>query len=119
MSQNKYKNVKERGFDSKKEEARYYELLDLEKQGLISDLKRQVEFELIPKQKLKHNVITSTGRLKKFELPVTYKADFTYIKNGEYVVEDVKSAYTAGLAEYIIKRKLMLLKGYQIKEVIR
>ena len=89
-------------FDSKKEYNRYCELKLLEKAGLIEDIKRQVKFELIPKQE--------------GERAVNYVADFVYYdKNGEMVVEDTKGVRTK---EYIIKRKLMLWRfGIQILEV--
>ena len=38
-------------FDSKKEAARYLGLIKLQEKGVIHDLKTQVKFELIPKQK--------------------------------------------------------------------
>ena len=37
-------------FDSKSEYERYLLLLDMERNGLITDLKRQVTYELLPKQ---------------------------------------------------------------------
>ena len=36
-------------FDSKKEGERWLVLLDMQKKGVISDLQRQVEWEIIPK----------------------------------------------------------------------
>lgn len=91
-------------FDSKKEARRYDELKALESDGKISELRRQVKFELIPKQ---------VG-----ERPTCYYADFTYIQNGELVVEDVKSPVTRENGTYIIKRKLMLyVHNIRIREV--
>lgn len=43
-------------FDSKKEYERYKQLLELQEKGLISDLKRQVRFVLVPDQKEKVHV---------------------------------------------------------------
>ena len=104
-------------FDSKKEAARYLELKMLEKGGHIQNLKRQVEFELIPAQ-YGPDIITAKGKRKRgplFERAVKYKADFTYTENGEQVVEDVKGYRTP---EYKIKRKLMLKEhGIRIREV--
>lgn len=77
-------------FDSLSEANRWLELKLLEKAGKISDLKRQVSFELIPKQ---------DG-----ERACTYVADFTYYENGKYVVEDCKGFKTD---VYRIKKKLM------------
>lgn len=105
-------------FDSKKELSRYLQLLDLQEQGDIHSLARQVEFELIPTQR-EPDTINKRGKIKKgktLERSVKYIADFVYItKNNEYIVEDVKGIRTK---EYIIKRKLMLyLLKIKIKEI--
>ena len=92
-------------FDSKAEAERYTELKALEEQGQIADLRMQVKFLLIPAQKRKDG---------KTERSCSYIADFCYWANDEYIVEDVKGYPTDA---YIIKRKLMLLKGYQITEL--
>lgn len=93
-------------FDSKAEAKRYAELVLLQKSGVISDLQRQVEFTLIPAQKIDGKCV---------ERACKYKADFVYLENGKRVVEDVKGIKTK---EYIIKRKLMLyVHGIRIKEV--
>lgn len=95
-------NVDGKHFDSKREAARWQELRLLERAGEISDLRRQVRYELVPKM---------SG-----ERPVDYIADFVYRdKNGNEVVEDVKGVRTP---VYIIKRKLMLWRhGIRIREV--
>ena len=94
-------------FDSRKEARRYSELKLMERGGLISDLRRQVKYELIPSQKGPDG--------KTIERPVSYIADFVYTENGLQVVEDTKGMKTK---EYIIKRKLMLyIHGIKIKEV--
>lgn len=88
-------------FDSVKEARRYMELKLLERAGEISNLQRQVKYELIPK----------CGK----ERSVTYIADFVYREKGNTVVEDVKGARTK---EYILKRKLMnWVHDIQIKEI--
>lgn len=101
MTSNKYgaKRISLSGkkHDSLAESRRYSELSRLARLGVISDLKRQVPFELIPAQ------YSEDGKL--LERAVTYKADFTYYKDGKLVVEDVKGVKTK---DYIIKRKLML-----------
>lgn len=95
-------------FDSKKEFQRYQELKALEKAGMITELKRQVPFLLVPSQSENGHVV---------ERSVRYIADFAYYENGRYVVEDVKSPATRTDA-YKIKRKLMLkVHGIRIKEV--
>ena len=93
-------------FDSRKEYTRWVELILLLKSGQISDLKRQVKFELIPSQRIDGKVV---------ERACSYVADFVYTENGKTVVEDTKGFKTP---EYIIKRKLMLyIHGIRIVEV--
>ena len=49
------------------------------------------------------------------ERAVHYIADFAYMQDGEWVVEDTKGFKTR---DYIIKRKLMLWKnGIRVKEI--
>lgn len=87
-------------FDSQKEYNRWCNLRLLERAGRISDLKRQVSYELIPKQ---------VG-----ERACSYVADFVYNENGQTVVEDCKGYRTEA---YRIKRKLMLwVHNIKIKE---
>lgn len=102
----KYNNTKIRVdgrlFDSKAEAARWQELQLLERVGEITELERQVEYELIPKQK--------------GERAVKYIADFRYIDHdGKTVVEDTKGVKTP---VYILKRKLLLwVHGIRVVEV--
>lgn len=100
MKRTKFKAVKTVAlgvtFDSKAEASRYVQLKILEKNEKIKNLQLQVEYELIPKQKL------SNG---KHERSCKYKADFVYeLPDGQIVCEDVKGMKTK---DYIIKRKLM------------
>ncbi len=92
----------------KREANRYAELLLLSRSGQITDLKRQVKFELIPAQKDENG--------KCLERAVTYISDFVYLdENGKTVVEDVKGVRTK---EYVIKRKLLLWRyGIKIREI--
>jgi hypothetical protein len=101
-SQRKYKNtptfVDDQRFDSKKEAARYQDLKLLEKCGAISNLETQVKFEFpINGEPLRY----ASNR------KVTYVADFTYVEDGQRVVEDVKSKITAQNPAYKLKRALM------------
>lgn len=92
-------------FDSKKEASRYIILKMMEETGEIRDLRRQVKYELIPRQRL-------DGKMHR---AVYYVADFVYIKDGEIIVEDVKGFRTA---VYKLKRRIMLWKnGIEVKEV--
>ena len=95
-------------FDSKGEYNRWLVLLHAQKYGQIKNLRRQVVYELIPKQ------AHPDGRK---EHRTCYKCDFEYEEGGLVVVEDYKSPVTRKLPEYIIKRKLMLqVLGISIKE---
>ncbi|MBJ8440991.1 DUF1064 domain-containing protein [Acinetobacter junii] len=87
-------------FDSKKEHKRYIELKAMQQRGEIFSLEHHTKFELAPKTKLEGE--------KRAKPALRYFADFTYyINNGEYIVEDVKSAATRKLASYRNKKHLM------------
>ena len=78
----------------------------------ISELRRQVKYELLPSQRMDGKCV---------ERPLHYIADFVYTQDGETVVEDVKGyrdPASAGYAKYVIKRKLMLYRyGIRVREV--
>lgn len=132
MSKYKSKKVTVDGmtFDSKKEYNRWCELCLLQRAGRISDLDRQVKFELIPAQYrtvetgevyknpvYKKGILPGAPKTKKvcLEQACVYVADFVYREDGRQVVEDTKGVRTA---DYVIKRKLMLwLHGIKIREV--
>lgn len=120
---NKYHNRKVKTsdgivHDSRKEAVRWEQLKLLEEQGKIIELKRQMEFLLIPPQyeELPKSKRAKKVRKKLLERAVVYRADFVYHdEKGELVIEDVKGLRTR---DYIIKRKLMLyVYGVKIKEV--
>ena len=95
----KYKNKRTKidgiVFDSKKEAERYVELKLLERSGIISNLQRQVRFEVVPK--------TSKNKRARF-----YVADFFYDADGRKIIEDVKSAITKKNPVYSLKKALVL-----------
>ena len=96
-------------FDSVKECSRYCELILMQRAGVISDLQRQVKFELIPAQKVEFPDGIASERA------TNYIADFVYQQDGQTVVEDTKGFKTK---DYIMKRKLMLwIHGIRIREV--
>lgn len=95
-------------FSSKKEAAHYQELLVLQRQGFISDLKLQPEFTL-------QEAFMTTGGEK--VRAIRYRADFSYIERGQLIVEDVKSEATRQNKVYVMKRKMMEDKGYHVREV--
>lgn len=123
----KYRNltvtIGNKAFDSVKESRRWNELNLLQRAGKITDLQRQVKFVLIPTQYERYERYSKkTGKrlkdgIRAVEKECAYWADFVYFKDGEMVVEDVKSTATK-TKDYIIKRKLMLfVHNIRIKEV--
>lgn len=103
----KYGAKKTGGHASQKEHARANQLKLMQRAGLISNLREQVKYVLIPTQR------DLAGNL--LEKECSYYADFVYDKDGVSVVEDTKGFRTP---EYRIKRKLMLrIHGIVIKEI--
>nr|DAZ39099.1 MAG TPA: Endonuclease [Caudoviricetes sp.] len=93
-------------FDSRREAKRYVELREMERSGEISNLQRQVRYELIP-------AFDAGG---KHYRPTSYVADFVYTdaKSGEEVVEDCKGYRTD---VYRLKSKMFAHKfGVSILE---
>lgn len=103
---------------SKKEHNRANQLKLWQRAGLISNLREQVPFELIPAQYGECGTDLKGKPVRVcIEKSCKYIADFVYTDNetGQTIVEDTKGVRTK---EYIIKRKLMLyLHGIRIKEV--
>ena len=105
-------------FDSQKEARRYDELLLMEQEGQIRDLRLQ------PQYTLQESYVTPEGdRIR----AIRYVADFSYQErrlgaggineSWHKVVEDVKSTATR-TREYELKRKMMMdLRGIRIREV--
>ena len=92
-------------FDSRREAKRYVELREMESNGEISGLKRQVREELIP---------PFDCRGKHFR-GIYYVVDFVYTdSDGNVIWEDVKGMKTQ---IYLMKRKLVAYRyGKIIKE---
>lgn len=88
--------------DSRKEYRRWLELQLRERAGEISNLRRQVVFDLVVNG----------------QLVCKYIADATYDEGGAFVVEDTKSEPTRKRRDYILKRKLVkAIHGIEIREV--
>lgn len=89
-------------FDSKKESKHWLKLKYLESTGVISNLQRQVSFELQPAY------VNNQG--KKIRA-INYIADFVYEQDNKIYVMDSKGMRTK---EYILKRKMFEFKypGY-------
>lgn len=90
-------------YDSKKESKRGQELEYLEKIGKISNLQRQVKFELQP---------AFTNNAGEKIRAITYVADFVYEDDGQKIVEDSKGFRTK---EYVLKKKMFLFKYPEYK----
>lgn len=109
-------------FDSKHEAQRWAELKRMQERKLITELRRQVKYVLIPVQrgpspgvykKGQHKGEPKPGKL--LENECAYIADFVYFNGSEMVVEDTKGMRTK---DYVIKRKLMLyVHGIRVREV--
>lgn len=127
MSRMKYRNrichYMGMTFQSTKERDRYIFLKDAENRGLISDLKTQVSYEVIPaaleeyQVQLKTKVATRTRTI--FQA-THYIADFTYMKDGKVVVEDVKGSEDVVTEVFKMKEKLMMYHyGIRIRKVYK
>ena len=112
-------------FDSHREARRWEQLLLLHKAGKISELQRQVKYDLLPKQYETEERYGKDGKrlkdhVKVAEREVCYVADFVYTDDaGQLVVEDAKG-YKGSTAYdiFVIKRKLMrLIHGIAVREV--
>lgn len=109
-------------FDSKNEWLRWLFLKDAERQGLISGLRRQVTFELLPKQT--KQIVVQLKTKEKIEermvaQAVTYTADFVYEKRvGKDffpVVEDFKGYPND---RWPLKKAMMYyFHGIEVREV--
>ena len=92
---------------------------------MISNLRRQVKYVLIPKQEeLYERISPKTGKrltdgTRVIERECAYIADFVYVRDGETVVEDVKGYKRGGAYElFSIKRKLMLyIHHIRVREI--
>lgn len=78
-------------FDSQLELQRWRELVMLAAAKSITDLRRQVHYDLVV-----------NGMLV-----TTYTADFEYVEGGRKVTEEVKSAGTRRARDWPLRRKLM------------
>lgn len=95
-------------FDSRKEANRYIALMSELASGAISDLKLQPQFTIQESYK------TAEGKRVQ---AIRYVADFSYTRDGAFIVEDVKSEATKTRV-YGIKKKLVLERfGVEITEI--
>jgi hypothetical protein len=102
------KRVKFQGvtFDSIAERDRFIALSQLQREGHISNLERQVK---IPLQGKRGPILTPTGR------QAYYVADFTYVdwrEDGVKIIEDKKGMQTP---EFKLKRAILAAQGIEIR----
>ena len=98
-------------FDSRKELKRYLYLQQLQRDGVIGQLHRQVRFMIIPPTSVWETVQYAKKTVLKprlIERAAYYTCDFVYRENGKIVIEDVKSAATKSKQDYILRRKLIV-----------
>lgn len=100
MGKSKYGAIKtdcshKHNHDSKKEATRCNELHMMQKGHAISKLVQQPKFVLLKGFWCQHEKIR----------PICYFADFGYIENGIYIIEDVKGKRTE---VYLLKKKMLL-----------
>lgn len=100
-------------FDSKKEYMRYLFLKEAQDRGEISGLRTQVKYELIPsvtEEYVEHLKTKDKIKTRTLQLPITWTADFVYIKDGEEIIEDVKPSKALLSDRFVIKEKLFFWK---------
>lgn len=100
-------------FDSKKEGRCYMDLVEREKRGEISDLERQVRYQIVPAvttEVIEHKKTKDVVKTRTIQRPSFYVADFVYTDNttGKTKVVDVKSEITRRNPVYRLKKKMML-----------
>ena len=116
-------------YDSQLEYARFIFLSNREKEGEITNLRRQVEYLLIPAQygtEIKHLKTKDKEVRVLLERSCSYIADFVYERNGETIVEDCKGedkkykgrTFSTRTADFNIKKKLLLwVHGIELRYV--
>ena len=108
-------------YDSELEWSRFIFLSNRQKEGEISDLRRQVEYLLIPAQygtEIRHLKTKDKEVRVLLERPCSYIADFVYERNGKTIVEDCKGAKTIITETAKIKKKLLLwVHGIELRYI--
>ena len=105
-------------FDSTAERDFYIILLGLQREGKIWGLRLKTPFLLIPKTKKVVPVKLKTKIRydeRVVETEAWYHNDFTFfdVEKNVYVCCEYKSEITSKLADYILRRKLMVKKIYE------
>ena len=106
---NRKTTTEEGKFDSQREYRRFKALKIMERAGIIQDVKHHVTFVIVD--------AVCYPSIDKNQTARKYEADFTYMKDGKLVVEDVKSEATI-TPLYELKKQLMMEKhGIEVIEV--
>lgn len=104
-------------FDSTVERERYIYLLNMQRTGEISGLRRQVRFEIIPKLTKTIGIQLKTKiryEQRVVESAANYTSDFCYKEGNHYVIEDTKSEYGRQASrDFPLRKKLMMQKIYK------
>lgn len=97
-------------FDSQAELNRFFNLMQMQRDGKIRNLERQTKFEVLPKL-VRTELVQLKTKTKKVERveekAVHYTPDFTYYEDDVWIIEEVKSKATSKARDYPIRRKLM------------
>ena len=108
-------------YDSQLEWSRFLFLSNREKEGEITNLRRQVEYLLIPAQygtEIKHLKTKDKEVRVLLERSCSYVADFVYERNGKTIVEDCKGAKKIITETAKIKKKLLLwVHGIELRYI--
>lgn len=108
-------------FDSKKESQRYLVLKKAQENGVISSLTLQPKWDALPaktEKYVKHLKTKDKECVRTVVQPIKYTADFSYMKDGSLVVEDVKPCPSLLSRDVPLKIKLMkFFHGIQVKLV--
>ena len=91
-------------FDSKLESRCYLLLREMQRQGIITDLRHQVDIVLLGRDR---PIRTPTGK------DMRYRADFTFRRDGRRVVVDAKGHKTD---TYLMKKAILSAQGIEIHE---
>ena len=82
----------------------------MQRRGVISQLQRQVRYEIIPAITYEKTIVlkTKTKVVERVdEKPAHYTCDFQYLRDGVLVIEDAKSDATRREKDYVLRRKLI------------
>ncbi len=99
-------------FDSRKEARYYLTLKRLQENGKISNLRRQVRYELVPavyREETVHLKTKDKTVRRLVQRAIHYIADFVYTdtESGNTIVCDVKGGQHTITKEFILKKKMM------------